>query len=307
MIIKKRVVNIENYLINFKENQMFGVGIILDDNSNISVLKKIGFSEKLEIGERVLPKIIGSKSRFNAEGKEVPLKNLPKETFYIEREWKWQQWTSFGTEECSRIVWIPRERYQREHINAPEVELEIKETFDNKKIIISDFIEYSENNYEKIKHIINLFLELFGSCDVFDEEFKTKLLSKKIKKLNWRLLKPGIRSWSTLKEELKSTIDETKKSKKIILEDRLEKINSYSPDFVAIGQAGYSGYVVFGFKDKNKYVLENNSYGNAIYIFDEKWEIISQLTKSEVFYKNLYLERIIHGPTWKEELNKILG
>ncbi|MEI7563256.1 MAG: hypothetical protein WCJ39_06470 [bacterium] len=40
---------------------------------------------------KFLPNIVGPVSRFNAEGKEVPQKQLPKETCFREQEWHRKQ------------------------------------------------------------------------------------------------------------------------------------------------------------------------------------------------------------------------
>ena len=91
-----------------------------------------------------------------------------------------------------------------------------------------------------------------------------------------------------------------------VIDKRFETINEHQPDFVAIGRAGFSGYVVFGFPSKNTFVLESTEINNATYIFDDSWESLSQKTKAEVLNEDLHKHRVIHRESWFSEVAKIL-
>ncbi len=91
-----------------------------------------------------------------------------------------------------------------------------------------------------------------------------------------------------------------------MIEHRLEAINKYNPDFAAVGEAGFHGYIILGFKEKNLYTLESLYYGNATYVFGENWEELSKMTKAQVLNESLQKDRIIHREGWDNQIAKIL-
>jgi hypothetical protein len=92
-----------------------------------------------------------------------------------------------------------------------------------------------------------------------------------------------------------------------IIEHRLEAINSYGPTFYAIGQAGFRGYIVFGFSDRDIFFLESMYFGNATYVFEDNWETLSKMTKAEILNHNLQKDRIIHREGWENRVDKLLS
>lgn len=90
IISKKRIRNLDKYMSNY-------------DDRNIVIIKEIdstaadiGFSTSYSNGEKVLPKAKGPISRFNANGKEIIRKDLPKETCYRQIMWTWKQYDGRG-------------------------------------------------------------------------------------------------------------------------------------------------------------------------------------------------------------------
>lgn len=298
IITKKSIRSCDKYLNHIKEDENIIIGIKISDIVDKNILNKIGFSKTLEVGECILPSYLGPKTKFNGEGKSIPLKNEAKETFYIFREWKWEDFT--GKKYCE-IISIPRKRYPRKIISAPGMELNIGENSAKEKYIYMDSIKYSSKNHKEIIHAINMMLEIFKFCYIFTEDFVPTLIP--IKKLNWKILPSGIKTWQDLEEKVLSSI---KYSKKVIYENRLKFLKTFNPDFVAVGNGGFSGYIVFGFEDRNLYILENLWYGNATYLFNENWKILSQLTKTEILFNNLFTDRIVHTPNWENQLKEIL-
>ncbi len=93
-----------------------------------------------------------------------------------------------------------------------------------------------------------------------------------------------------------------------MVENRLETINNYGPTFVAIGDGGFHGYVIFGFPEHGLFLLESSFEGNATYVFGERWEALSQLTKKEILAGNLQTARVIHrAVSWHGEIRQMLG
>ena len=66
-----------------------------------------------------------------------------------------------------------------------------------------------------------------------------------------------------------------------------------------------TGYVVFGFREKDIYVFESALYGNAIYILNENWKELSQKSKADILKSGNYIERITHKQDKVDIINKI--
>lgn len=305
-IKKKRIRSINN---NFPRG-LFGKkiipGIVLDIEKDKNCLEELGFSNRLEIGETILPSInYGSVCRFNAEGKETINKQKPKETRYREFEWTRQQWAGRGkTEEVSDFRTRAYERYHRDFINPPSIEISISKKEGKNVFVTSKRYILDDKEEKNISHATNLFLEIFGQCDVLDEN-EVPIIPE-LRKLNWTILPPGEKPWVELKKLLDPVIKANKNtSERPVIEARFEDMASLKPDFTAIGQQGFSGYVAFGFKKKGIYAMESVFYGNAIYVFDEDWKNLSKMTKAEILKNNLQIERITHRGEKNDWLGKL--
>ena len=154
--------------------------------------------------------------------------------------------------------------------------------------------------------IINLFLELFGSCEIVGRDYLSKVKTK-IKKVNWHILPQGEMPWERLKHNLNEMLDTVKVEHKEDALNRFEFINKFAPNFVARGNGGFNDYVVFAFEDKNLFVMENAFAGNATYVFKDDWINISQLTKAQILKENLQEDRLIHKKNWKRLITEKLG
>lgn len=300
-IIKRRVHNIEPYISTVRNGEQFHIGFNRF-NQNIDRIRQIGFSENLDIGEQILPMVIGPISRFNANGKFRMRKDLPKETFYISRLWKWKD---FQKNEYEKVIYIPRERYHREPIQAPSEELLI-DSYGQENIVVSRAFTKSEEDYESIKHIINLFLEIFGECDIIRENYEP-FLYENVTRLNWKILPQGDYPWPVIREIAQERIARQPRGNQPAIAQQLEIITSHVPNFVAVGQGGFNDYIVFGFPAKNIFILESIRMGNATYIFGSNWVELSRMTKAEILNNNLQQERLFHSPNWEQRINEILN
>lgn len=116
---------------------------------------------------------------------------MPKESRYITTaEWSWEQWCGRGetktiTESCD----IYKDCYQRKFIPPPSLELTLKKLNDQ-LFIVSQAFTINQVKPELFKHAINLFLELFGECEIRRKDLSS-FASANIKKVNWSMLPPG--------------------------------------------------------------------------------------------------------------------
>lgn len=298
---KKRIKNIENILVGFNDNDELQF-VLNDLNKHKNKLNAIGF-DKIEDGLSILPKPIGSVSEFNANGKDIPLINKPKVSYSVTIERSWRDWHNNW---YTRDIDFERFKYQRFIIQPPLIYLTIKTDKDNNLILTSPIIRKTIDNKDLIKHIANLFLELFEEFLLLDDKLLSKVKTV-IKKLDWQLLPKGKYSWEDLEDLInKHKSFELSNSKTKEIYKRLNYINSFEPDFFALGKGGYNDYVVLGFEKKDIYVLENIKPYNATYIFKNNWDELSKLTKTEILSSNEEYKRLLHTKNWKIRIKEII-
>lgn len=279
------------------------VRVIVKDPKE-DTLKKMGFGENPKVGESILPGIIGPSSRLNANGKYDIHRDLEKELCFRMCEWTYKQFNGPGKYvEVTDSVEVPYYRYPRTLVPPFSIEFEIDEESDIKVLSSPKFIFGFDD--DKIVAAINVLLEYFGYCEVLSDAFKSSIKGELIR-LNWRILPKGKVPWDMQKERIIPFLSKAKGSNQRVVEKRLEAINRKSPDFTAIGEGGFSGYIIHGFSEKRLYVLESIEVNNATYVLSNNWEEISKLTKAEILKNELHKHRVIHNKTWYENMNKIL-
>lgn len=294
---KKRIRNCSKYLSHIEEGTTSYIGLSITEDIALK-LKEIGFRE-LSTGETLVPSPkLGPITKFNANGKEIPQRDLPKETTYRQQYWEWEDW---GGNHHSRTVDIPYKRYPRKLINPPCIELTIIQSKGKKFVIAGNSFVKGQTSEEDILHQINLMLEIFRSAEILSENLEQYEIPR-IRRLAWELLPSGDIPWKQFKQHLEPVLLQKSKGKKMIIAERLETVSAYTPDFHAIGTNGYHGYIVFGFSQMNLYIFETAEYGNATYVFEGDWETISHMTKAEIIAGNLCKHRFVHLEGWKKQI-----
>lgn len=279
----KYIKSIDKYLNCVEKNFRLGIRVT---EENIDKAHSIGFG-KIEEGIAIYPPIIGKYTRFNMEGREKTRKDLPKITVYYSMYITRKEFRGRNqTEDVTDYVDIPRRVYQKEFIPGPGFEI-IIEKKDNYLFLL---INKTFNKFEDKENAViaaNIILELFGYCEIFSEDLNKYYKPRNIKRYNWIFLESKGLSWEERKEYFREIVEQSKKGKQMVIWDRLETIEKLNPDFEAIGQNGFSGYVVFGFKEKGLYVFESAYTGNATYIIKGDWESISKMSKTGGWDKTL--------------------
>ena len=297
MINKKRIRNVSNYLHAIKDGEDF---FVVKEVGEVSPkkIKSIGFADGLSNGAQVLPGIVGSVTRFNAKGGFYKFKNLPMETVY--RSVCMQDW--HGND---HYVDVPYKRYPRKMIAPPSVELKV---VDIKGVLyfISPKMKKSEAEEENNKHVINLFLELFGSCEIFNQSYELAISNIPTKRVNWHILPEGEYPWERILQ-LAGDLSSRRVGKSKMQKHNIVTIVNYKPKEIIYGIGGFRGYLVFVFPEKNLFVMENVMYGNATYVFDDDWEQFSQLTKAEIIQNDFQKYRFEHHKGWEGYIKRILS
>jgi len=269
-------------------------------------LAQFGFSPNPPDGETILPPgSFGPVSLYNAEGRDIVHRDQPMETAYRQSEWRWVEWHGpYDRVEQSRIVDVPYERYPRTFDPPPSVEMTMSSDEGGRRLLVMPQTQYVEANHTRILHTVNLFLEIFGECNIMDENLQSIHLPQ-IRRVNWRILPQGRMPWERLKAELRSIVDRQPQGNQPVIRYRLQAVNAHEPEFVAVGQGGFDGYIIFAFPQRHIFVLECVQFGNATYVFGDDWETLSQMTKAEILNNDLQRARLIHRENWEASLNDL--
>jgi hypothetical protein len=295
---KKRIRKSSNYMSHIAEGKKAYIGLAITEDVSAK-MKESGFAT-LNPGESLVPSPkLGSVSRFNANGRFVPQRDKPKETAYREQHWELKDWNG---NYHSGTSYIPYLRFPRKWIPAPWVELMIMQTGEKKFLLAGPAIIKGETDEAEIVHRINLVLQIFKRAEIFQENLERYEVPRVVK-LGWNILPTGNMPWEKFKSHLTPVMENMSKGKKTVIGERLETISQYKPDFHAIGENGYRGYIIFGFTKQNLYIFESAEYGNATYIFEGDWKELSKMTKAEIISGNLQKHRFVHQEGWKQQID----
>lgn len=297
LITKNKISNIDKYIAPYKNEEVLYVATEINTDGQLNKLKIIGFPTVDVTGIKVLPRAIGSVSKFNAEGRDDILKNLPKEKYYHDaciKDWHGDY----------HYVDIPNMRYPRKHVNGPCQEISLIE-IDEKKYAISDLLANTQDNKDLIKHVINLFLEIFGHCVILDSKKCPFVSSSCVKRANWQILPEGDIVWERV-NQIAGNIQDSSDLVGQLQKYRFKTIINFKPDVLYYGNGGFHGYLVFVFKNKGLVLMENMIYGNATYVFRDNWEEISKKSKADIVKNNLQEDRFVHRRSWSNQIKKLL-
>ncbi len=135
------------------------------------------------------------------------------------------------------------------------------------------------------------------SADMSDEEFA------KIKRVDWELLPPGSADRVVAQLATRPGVSEERMH---VAGERLQTLDRLGHDGFIVGTGRFSNY--FGVKFGQRLVaLENLEYGNALYVFEENWEELSKLSRTELIRRrDPQVHRIPHVPGWQSAIRKLL-
>lgn len=295
MNFKSRIRNTAAYLQPIAENASFYITMAAKD-IDPNRMARIGF-KNMEPGENILPRAIGSVSRYNANGRYIIHRELPKIN-------KYRSFEAPGWHDTWHEVTVTYKAYPRTFEAGPEVRLTIVEK-NGERFVASPQLTKTAENDSLNKHVINLFIDLFGDFQLKNELWQSALANVPIRKLDWTLLPLGEYPWSRIESEGLLPKHKDGKGRQIRHTDDI--IRQFKPESCAIGNGGFKGYVAFCFPQKGITLLENFFHGNATYVFDQDWENLSKLSKANIIQGKLALKRIEHRKGWEQEIIKLLS
>jgi hypothetical protein len=171
-------------------------------------------------------------------------------------------------------------------------------------VISSRELSLDRDSSELILHVVNLFKEIFGAHIVEAADFHhARQVSSR--KLHWKIMLEGPFSDAEALAKLEEVLSYLGEHRRMI-QDRIAHITVHVPDFLAVGVGGFSDYIVFGFRDRSRFVFESPNLGNATYVFRDDWRQLEQLTKTQIREGGLQLARIIHDARWESQFREAL-
>ena len=137
-------------------------------------------------GDIVLPLgKFGAQSRKNAYGYQYADKTKPRERRYVSTNWVYP----FGNTNASMVAAdIYKPCYPKVVVPPCEIELQLYQDENGQKFVIADLTDEIREKY--LKETINLFLEIYGVCYIFDENIQIDNSTRR-QRCNWEILPAG--------------------------------------------------------------------------------------------------------------------
>jgi len=261
-------------------------------------LNSSGFAG-LNSGDRLLPSGVGRVSRFNSEGRYEVDRTQPKTSRFVgTRTWTRREWAGPGqTREVTSDVDIYRDCFPRTFVPPPALELTVV-VHQGVRLIVSEQMEWGVTASVDVLHAINLFLELFGECEVRHANLAA-LSPPNARRVNWQMLPPGPQSLQAVTAHVQQIVNRAAPSFRGPILGRLRFMASRNPDEVWIGNGGFRSYVAYIFNGKGTAVLESVMPDNATYVFGGNWQAVSRLSKAQVLSNHHHIARIFHDRNWQ--------
>ena len=135
------------------------------------------------------------------------------------------------------------------------------------------------------------------AADLTDEEYAS------VQQVEWELLPPGFTD-RVLRQLLRDRQVGAERLR--VAQDRLQVLERFEPGGFIVGKGRFARY--FGARFGEKLVaLENLEYGNAMYVFEEDWAQLTQLSRTELIKRrDPGVHRIPHLPGWPSAIRKLL-
>lgn len=260
--------------------------------------RALGFDGIPREGESIVPLVNGPATRFNAHGREIVRRDLPMETRSRMINTSWQDWHGqkhYGTQIRDY------EAYPRDLIPPPGEFITAMRR--DGQIIAGSRVLRRNDDEGEIVNLMNVFLECFPGFEIVQPDLTAPT---EVRKISWKILPRGQYPFERAKEALDEYLKRLSEDERATATERIREITRQNPDFVAVGLGGFSDYVVFGFTERRRFVLESPNTGNATYVFRNRWEDVSRMNKREILQDNLQEARIVHNAGWYTAIRNII-
>ena len=258
---------------------------------------------QINAGEPVLlPRTRGLFAARNLDGWAEKRKDLSKELREVSN-WA-PDWNGSGHHLVSRTIEAWPLQYHRARLNAISTTV-LEQLRDGALIrfrVDQPLSRDSDTFAIDLKFNMRLLREAVGAANVYDADLSDEEFAK-IQMVDWELLEPG--STDRVLSKL-ATRRGVSAERMHVAGERLRTLDWLGHDGFIVGTGRFSNY--FGAKFGQRLVaLENLEYGNALYVFEENWEGLSKLSRTELIRRrDPQVHRIPHLPGWQSAIRKLL-
>ena len=217
LIHKKRIKNPKRYLYEIPEGKNFYLAVKVQQDK----FEKANYYGLKEDSALRIPIGRGSATHFNADGKWIVKRDLPLEKRVFEHDYHVVDWHGndhYGTCYQSRMC------YQREYIKPAEIAFSYESG-----IVLSQQLSNFETCYDNIKLAINVMLEIFGECEIWDENKAPIIPQMKEKFVPWEILRSGTRDNAVWEKHIDAILKNKSKSQQNVIRNRHNFINTLKP------------------------------------------------------------------------------
>lgn len=264
------------------------------------------WNERLEVeqvsGEQWIglpPASIGRWSKWNVSGREIVRRDLPK----IDHSWTIEAPDFQGS--GTHSITFSREVFRKQRLYGQQIEASITRRDEPRDSLVGTVLltlqaPYDEDAEQAYLYAASLARTWFGSATAYslDEAGIPQVPDQGV---SWEFLPDG--SIEEIREAVVRKFGRFAPPQEIeIMIDRLEKVQSLSPERRLVGSSGLQRYVGYMFGD-DFVAFENPRVGNALYLMYGDWESLSQLSRSQLLASRQGdFDRIIHTARWFERL-----
>lgn len=149
---------------------------------------------------------------------------------------------------------------------------------------------------------VRLLSEAVGEAHVYDADLSDEEFAG-IQHVDWEMLPAGSSDRVLAHLGSRKTADPERLQ---VAADRLCVLDRLGHDGFIVGTGKFARY--FGARFGERLVaLENLEYGNALYVFEENWEQLSQLSRTELIKRrDPPVHRVPHLPGWQSVIRKLV-
>ncbi|MCY1360831.1 hypothetical protein D9M69_474760 [compost metagenome] len=157
--------------------------------------EQLGLTRLDQMGDSIVPSIVGKFSEFNSRGREIVRRDLPLVKKSVPSYRTWKDWHGH---EHSGVQHRTMDVYQRDYVPAPD-EVFILSGYVQHGCFSTRCIDIFEEDEQQVLHLANLMLEAFGSFQLYDHA-AMKVAAVPFRRLQWEVLPPGKYPWKVTKD-----------------------------------------------------------------------------------------------------------
>ena len=248
------------------------------------------------------PRTCGAYARRNLDGWEEKRKDLPKEQREV------SHWAPSWNSGSSHLVSSTVNVYPVDHhpVRLLTLSATILEQLVDAAVVrfrIDQPLLRTDADFARnLRFNLGLLRESTGEAHVYDADLTDDEYAL-IQQVDWEFLPRG--SSDRVLSRL-ATDRQVSPERLHVADERLRVLDRFDHSGFIVGKGRFARY--FGAKFGESLVaLENLEYGNALYVFEEDWELLTQLSRTELIRRrDPEVHRIPHVPGWPSALRKIV-